>query len=205
MGRSKHALPLTWVCSHPRPFSTGEVADQGCGADCGDIAGSTARRDCSRQLGGRDIPNSHQPSIVLINCVRYNITPATCEAKSRGTGARLAEGTPKGTAYARITVFATCVPCSNDFFSAHNSAIVRAIFHHCRGSHFSSGQLRHVTATATRPVPCPVLALHILPVCAYYAPACAYLALVCAFASLFVLTDTACLRARAAVVKTNVL
>jgi len=38
-----------------------------------------------------------------------------------------------------------------------------------------------------------VLALHVLPVCAYSAPACTYLALVCAFASLLVLTNTACL------------
>jgi len=37
-----------------------------------------------------------------------------------------------------------------------------------------------------------VLALHVLPVCAFSAPACAYLAFVCVFA----LADTACLRER---------
>ena len=41
-----------------------------------------------------------------------------------------------------------------------------------------------------------MLALHVLPVCAYSAPACLYLAFVCVFASLPVLADTACLRER---------
>jgi len=41
-----------------------------------------------------------------------------------------------------------------------------------------------------------VLALHVLPVCAYSAPACVYLAFVCVFASLLVLADTVHLRQR---------
>jgi len=39
-------------------------------------------------------------------------------------------------------------------FAVRNSALIKAIFHYCPGSHFSGGHLCQGTATATRLVPC---------------------------------------------------
>jgi len=70
-----------------------------------------------------------------------------------GTGARLAEGATKGTAYVHTTVFPDSRNLAEARFTARNSSLVRGIFHHCRGSHFSCGQLCQGTATATRTLP----------------------------------------------------
>jgi len=115
---------------------------------------------------------------------------------TRATGARLAEGATTGTAHVRTTIFPTHVTSPKQFslpatvrsLGPFSTIVEGRIF---LVSSYAKGQRqRHVQCLAR------VLALHVLLVCAYCAPACAYLAFVCAFASLFVLADTQCLRAR---------
>ena len=78
-------------------------------------------------------------------------------AMPRGTGAHLANHAAKGTGYVRTTIFHT-LGLTESYFLKRDSALVRAVFHHSRGSHFSGGQLcssRQGTAVATCQVPFP--------------------------------------------------
>jgi len=112
----------------------------------------------------------------MVHCMSF--------AMPQGTGARLAEGATKGTAYARTTVFQTCLtsPKHVSLLATVRSLGPFSIIFQGRISlvaTYAKGQRQQHDWCLAR-----VLALHVLPACAYFAPVCVYLALVCAFASL---------------------
>jgi len=110
-------------------------------------------------------------------------------AMPQGTGARLAEGATKGTAYARTTVFQTCLT------SPKHVSLLATVRSLGPFSIIFQGRISLVATYANNDSDTSGALPGCLN-CMSFALACAYLALGCMFASLFVLADTPCMRAR---------
>ena len=89
--------------------------------------------------------NRNKSSPFFVGCChgkKKRFGTITSFAMPQGTGARLAEGAAKPGHWIRArNHLSDPHSLSESLFSSLNSALVRAVFHDSRGSHFSGGQL----------------------------------------------------------------